>query len=856
MHVGTRSFLRPGVVVGMAAALGAYLGLEPGLAFPNVAIWAGALICGVCALLPLRVPVASRIAAIAAVFLAGNGAGRLAPKPLASPVLLAATTGEPVRLAGTLLEPVERSLGPARWGQVEGQPRLRLLVGVTHVRADGRWQEARGRVLLGGEDVPIEALVGDRVELSARLRVPEGPKNAGERDARPRLARAGIDAVGALERGAIAVWEPGDSWRRDAERFRARFASYVRDRLGPGDRASLVAALAVGERGGISVEANEAFTASGLAHVLSISGLHLAVAVALLAWALERLFGLSAWLSARVAPSRLSALVALPLTVLYVVLVGAPPPAVRAGLGAGLHLGAIAVGRTPDVFNTLGWALAAVALVDPAALDLVSTQLSFLGVAGLAYLTPRLRELIPIAQPDRAATGVRAMAARFGEATLLLVLGSVAATLASAPLTAATFERASLVAALANVVAWPASTLIVPSGVLGAALFSLHPALAGPFVAVAGWCAWGLDACARVFASWPLASIHVDPPTMLSVAGYALVVVTIANLRRWPRPPLAAGVVAGLALLVAGRPQALPHAEGQLEITFLAVGQGDSAVIRFPHGSTMVVDAGGDASMRFDPGARIVAPFLRAHGIERIDHVVASHPHPDHIGGLPSLFERFSVGELWHNGDGADEPGALARLVEVATKSGARSVDFRHAGLPAACHGREPLIEVLPAVAELAVGDPRCAAPPPVREIDGVRVEILHPLNGPERASFPELGANDNSLVLRLVHGKVRVLLAGDVEHEGEALLLARHADVGADLVKAPHHGSRTSSTAAFVARTKPAHVVFCVGEDNQWNFPAPEVVARYEAAGARSWRTDERPVTFVSDGERLVVRP
>jgi competence protein ComEC len=176
--------------------------------------------------------------------------------------------------------------------------------------------------------------------------------------------------------------------------------------------------------------------------------------------------------------------------------------------------------------------------------------------------------------------------------------------------------------------------------------------------------------------------------------------------------------------------------------------------------------------------------------------------------------------------------------------------------MPQSCPKLTPLAQAAPEVAELAVGDPRCAPPPPTRELDGVKVEILHPLNGPEKSAFPELGENDNSLVLRLTYGHTHILLAGDVEKDGEALMLSRGNDLSADILKVPHHGSRTSSTEAFVKAVHPKYVVFCVGLQNQWGFPAQAVVDRYGAEHCERYRTDlDGAVTFTTDGDNITVK-
>jgi competence protein ComEC len=785
--------------------------------------------------------------------LTGFAAGLSADKGLPSAALDAAVqVAQPVRFAGTIAEPLNRKLAPPRWKSSAQQPRLTLLVDIDSVEVDGSWRSARARALLGAQDVPVEAGVGDDVEGSARFLAVHAPSNPGEQDERPGLRRRGIAYLGALEKGALGVTRLSPGLARRAERFREAFTSFVRGILGEGDRAALVAALAVGERSGVSVGLADAFNASGLAHILSISGLHLAVAVLVLAWVLRRLFALSRPLADRLAPRRLAALVALPLTAGYVVLIGAPAPAVRAGLGLGLLLLGAALGRDPDVLNTLGWSLGAIALFDPSSLDDPSTQLSFMGVLGLVVFTSRLRALVPLSMPNPLATGWRRRWERTREAVLLLGLGSIAATLATAPITASCFERASLVAAFANVVAWPASTVIVPAGALAAALFPVAPLLATPFVHLAGYCAATLAFFARFFASWPASAIRVEPPSFAAVTGYYLLLIGLTQLAARQRRAWPILVASSLFFGYSWWPRHWPA--GIMEITFLSVGQGDSTVVRFPHGSTMVVDAGGEVTQRFDPGAAIVAPFLRSEGVHTIDLLVASHPHPDHIAGMPSLLDRFQIGELWENGDGAQE-GPLAALIASVRETGATASEFR-VGLPAVCPGLPPLAAAMPEVEALAVGDPRCTGEFPERTVDGVRVRILHPLNGPDRSAFPELGENDNSLVLRLTYDDVHVLLPGDVEHEGEALLLARGVDLSAEIEKAPHHGSRTSSTPEFIRAVRPKYVVFCVGEHNQFGFPAPEIEQRYAGAGCRRFRTDQDgAVTFTTDGHSISVK-
>jgi competence protein ComEC len=235
---------------------------------------------------------------------------------------------------------------------------------------------------------------------------------------------------------------------------------------------------------------------------------------------------------------------------------------------------------------------------------------------------------------------------------------------------------------------------------------------------------------------------------------------------------------------------------------FLDVGQGDAAVLELGAGRVAVVDGGGSFDADFDPGQAVLGPYLARRGIRRIDLMVLSHPHPDHANGLAYLAEHLEVGEVWTNGQASSQPGTL-RLLEVA----------RRRGIP--------------------LGRPR-----PMM-LGRTRIEPLAPRAAGEIAPDEAFEENDNSLVVRFTHAGRVILFAGDIEKAGEAALLSSGGDLFADVVKVPHHGSRTSSSTALVARTHPRYAVFSVGANNRWGFPHEEVVERWRAVGAEIRRTD-----------------
>jgi competence protein ComEC len=239
-------------------------------------------------------------------------------------------------------------------------------------------------------------------------------------------------------------------------------------------------------------------------------------------------------------------------------------------------------------------------------------------------------------------------------------------------------------------------------------------------------------------------------------------------------------------------------------VTFLSVGHGDAALLRLPDGAAVLVDGGGSPSGGADPGARDVLPFLRDLGVRRLAAIFLSHPHPDHVLGLAAVAAAIPADEVFSGGDRGEG-------------------DARDT---------------------LAALHPRTLLPGDRWERAGVRVDVL----GGNREA---LASNDASLLLRVSYGATSFLFTGDVEEEGETAAVAR-GGLAADVVKVPHHGSRRSSTAAFVAAVRPRLAVCSVGAGNRYGFPHAEAVARWRAAGALVLRTDEGAIRLLSDGVRL----
>jgi competence protein ComEC len=260
----------------------------------------------------------------------------------------------------------------------------------------------------------------------------------------------------------------------------------------------------------------------------------------------------------------------------------------------------------------------------------------------------------------------------------------------------------------------------------------------------------------------------------------------------------------------------------RLRATFLDVGQGDAAIVDLPDGSAMVIDGGGLVGSPTDVGARVLAPALRARRRRDVSIVVLSHPHPDHFGGLATGLSAMRVGALWDTGQGEREgtSGAYAGLLASMRTRGAA------VRRPASLCGEHV--------------------------IGGARAEVLAPCPAPKA----DRGANDNSFVVRIAYGGRAILFVGDAEHEEEEELLALGARLRADVLKVGHHGSRTSSSPAFLAAVAPTEAIVSTGVRNRFGHPHPTTMTALARAGPRIWRTDrDGAVTVTTDGASLDVR-
>lgn len=609
-------------------------------------------------------------------------------------------------------------------------------------------QALPGRVRISWYEPTALPQPGERWRFRAKLQRPRGLVNTGSASREAWLLRQGIGATGYAS-GPTA----GERLAEGADRvldLRGRSAARIAEVVPDPRAAAVLTAITLGFRGGLDRDTREALAATGTGHLLAISGLHVGLAAAaggFVGGYAGRRLGARRW-SAR----DWAAAGALAAALGYCLLAGMPVSARRALLMTAAGLVALVCRRGGSVAVGFGGALALVLATDPLAVLDPGLWLSFGAVATILAVVAGRR------------TGAKLWRA------MLRIQGAL--FLGMGIFTAAWFGQASLIAPLANLVAVPwFSVVVVPPALLAVVMSWLSPPIGTGLMLFAAKAVEYALQLIEFLAGSSWASRSVPAP---GVAALLLAAVGAA----WcllPRPApgrLLAPLLFG-PMLLAGP---APLAPGEFELRVFDVGHGLAVMVRT--GSRAMLFDAGPAWPGGDAAEWTVLPALRALGIRRLDALVLSHGHADHVGGAPAVRRAF--------------PGTT----ELA-------------GFGAGSEASEPC---------LAGGS---------WDWDGVRFTVLHPST--DFTGVP----NDGSCVLLVEGSGGRALLTGDVESRGERALLLGGQALSVDLVVAPHHGSRTSSGPAFVAATRPAWVVFSTNWRNRWGFPAQAVVERWQAAGA-----------------------
>jgi competence protein ComEC len=690
-----------------------------------------------------------------------------------------------------------------------------------------------GRVRITVYDFEPVVGVGDLVRLHhLRLRPPSGFRNPGAFDYGRYLRRHGVYATASLSKAERLelVQRSSSAYVARLSALKTSLAAHI-DRTMPSPAAAITQEMVLGISGGLTPQVREAFAASGTAHLTSVSGLHVgfvytAVFFVLKYGLLQLRFRLLEPFSGGPRPSKLAAAGGLLAVLGYACLVGSNLPTIRSTLMIATYVTAYLLDRDGDPWQTTALAALLLLSVQPLSLFDIGFQLSFAGVLAILYAQRFLHppDTIPVTELE-----VSSLRLRFNTKLREAVMISTFASLGTAPLVLYVFQRLPLIAPLANIVVMPFASIAVPLALLASFLAEVSQPLGGVLLGLTGLVVTAMYTLIAFFAATPYAAPRLGMVALpVIVLAYGTLVLMpysrVCRAARW-------GAITGVVVIVAWLtwPWLMPERSGQLEVTFLDVGQGDASVIRFPRGSAMLIDGGGSYRDDFDVGARVVAPFLWYQGMRRVDYVVATHPHPDHAKGLGYILSDFRVRQFWDNGDQSTAPW-YDKLRQMAMAQHM----YRNVG-----HNG-----------------------PAAVTIDGVALELLHPTptfqpHMKRRGSSEDAAENNRSLVVKLTYGAISILFTGDIEQEAERFLLQSGHNLRATILKVPHHGSRTSSSEPFVRAVNPNVAVISVQRDSRFGHPHPVVVDRYTALGTHILRTDAHgAITIRTDGHTVSIKP
>ena len=717
-----------------------------------------------------------------------------------------------VMLSGTIYRPPQRE---------EGKTVVYLMA--EGVSLGNTMNPATGRVRITMRDPVVPLRYGYQVRMKSKLYLPRNFRNPGSFDYEGYLRRKGVLVTGYVRDGKkieIVSTERGNFLVRHFDRWREGIEHFLDANTSSPGRG-LLKALLIGERGEITREVRETFIAAGAVHILAISGLHLGIIVSLFFFAIKGILRLSERILLGYDIRKIAALATFPPLLAYILITGFPISTIRAGIMAACFLASILINRQRNTLNTLAFAAFMILLASPTALWDPSFQLSFASVLGIIVLTPPLYRFLFPQNPLTLLTPRRGE--KFKRGIALSFIASFAAIVVTSPIVAFHFHRVSTIGLVSNAIIIPLIGLgVLPLGLLSLPLIPIFPSGGALLVQAAAALAHVGMRAMGLIATLPFAACYLPGPTVLEMILIYAFIGSLLWLKRQPIKKLALVLFLVLALLDLSYWGLRGYATNELKSTFLDVGQGDCTLVEFPRGKRMLIDGGGLYG-DFDVGENVVAPFLWKRRILKVDYLALSHPEHDHYKGLLFIAQHFGPREFWHNGM-TNDASSYKELLKVIKKKGIK------------------MIRVEDGYA---------------RSVGGAWVEALHPVEGWMPGRERKKGwANNNSLVIRIAFGDHSLLFTGDIEDEAESRLLRDDKQLRAQVLKVPHHGSKTSSTYYFVKEVSPQYAVFSSGYKNIFHFPSKRVVTRYEDRGTRTLRTDlDGAVTVTSDGKQLRVK-
>ncbi|MBF8272445.1 MAG: DNA internalization-related competence protein ComEC/Rec2 [Magnetococcales bacterium] len=656
---------------------------------------------------------------------------------------------------------------------------------------------ASGKIRLSVTKQEVSAQPGDRIEVTARLRRPDGNKVPGSLDYGAWLKSHGYIATGhPVTNSPIRILEQTDQWYWN--RWRYQISRWIVSRLPP-TTEGLAEGLIIGKRGFIDAELNDALQVSGTFHLLAISGQHLAMVAGWSFFCIRWMLVIWIPVSRRWDVKRMAAILTMFPLLGYSQLAGWSVSTQRATLTTGLMLIGLLLWRRVLSINTLILSAIILLFIWPRELFGAGFHLTFVSVAALLLFLHR-----------------HPMEGTLWRQFWLMAAMTLFLGLATAPVVSFHFHRVTPYGFFGNVFGVPwIGLLSVPLG-LGALL--LHGVRPEWSHALLDWMSWSLEVFIQwidTISHWPYAWQRIPGPSLWGIS-WSVALFAASFILPWKR---GRHWLVGLGMLALLWPREGPIT-GRVHVACLDVGQALAIVVRDPDGRWMVIDAGGVATPRFNVGEGLVSAYLWHNNARQLERIIISHPQKDHMAGVAALLRNFPVKELWLGVFPEQEQTnrRYQELIQLATENGVAIRRIDH---------------------ELQQGG-------------SMTVTALAPQPGPGT-----IKDNDHSLVIRISMGQQQFLFPGDLEAKGEEWFVKNHPSATFSVVVAPHHGSKTSSTPDFISTLQAKHVVFSSDSTMNHKIPHPEILSRWIKSGATLWRTDHQgTVVWETDGHNLWFQP
>ena len=642
---------------------------------------------------------------------------------------------------------------------------------------------------------------GDMVDVEGELTRPRLPRNPGAFDYRRYLVRHGIFATMTISNASDVrrVGTGGNPFLRWVHRLREKIETII-DETMPPESGSVLKGVTLGDRSALSEDMYEAFLRTGTAHILAVSGLHMAIVAG---W----MFLFCNWIRKRAGLASISIayIAVIPVIIVYVCMVGFQTSVIRASTLVILTALGICIYRDVDIFNFLAAVALGILIYRPGAFWDAGFQLSFGVVASIAYLMPHWKRWLSRIERDRRYRRV-----------LYRILQSIAVSLSAqigaVLIIAHTFNKASLAGVIVNPIIIPVVGLIVPIGFISYLAGFVYLPLAAALGYVNHILISILNSIVSYFAGFRYSQVSVSWYSFWHLVVFSVVIIFIANLSILLKERRRL-IVASVSIVTLFTWAAALSYDGHIiKVTYLDVGHGDSIFVDLPNGENILID-GGPYSRRFDAGESVVSPFLQHEDVSRLDLIVSTHPHNDHTGGLTYVVDNFRVDEAITGSYGLTEP----TYEELRARLDRKGIKYYDAQIGDFFKDKE------------------------------LHVEVVSP-QYPDPSGSKDSRMNNNSVVLRVTYKGVSFLLAGDIEQEFERLLVSSGRDIEAAVLKVPHHGSKTSSSWEFLQAVQPTIGVI----SGSWRDPSSLILGRYEWLGIKTYRTDRQgAITVVTDGRR-----